>query len=344
MEKEISTKANAIATAIDEVQPKSLDYSEHDSLVSTVTTTSTESKRSENVLKPNALERRYHLLYLRVFEIQCMFESLLEKRNSQLLSEEFRQAAADTSDEEPVAKIPKFNLDSNFISHKTAAVVAAEDDNDTPSDENTTNGTKQLEVEFDADGDADFEDSEEEDEEGEMECIALKSSDCVDSVIVPVKKSLSPKLKESPVIEEQENIIVATPRVNRRPKDFSKFNRSNRKSNNCAIFYYKHIDTDNDQLNNDDDGKESEPTTVSSEDDEEEVWEYSNVNNNNDNNNGINETEIAVTLSDDKLADETKLDNCLPKINNDDDSTKCPSSQQYLFSNVSNTSKVRLYF
>lgn len=350
LEKENSAKANIVvagAAAVDE-QPKSLDYSEHDSLVSTITTTSTESKRSENVLKPNALERRYHLLYLRVFEIQCTFEGLLEKRNAQLLSEEFRQQATDTSDEEPIAKIPKFNFDSNFISHKTAA--AAEDDNDTPSDEKNTinsSGTKQLEVvECEADGDADFEDSEEDeddDEGGEMECFALKSSDCVDSIIVPVKKSLSPKLKESPA---KDDVIVETPKVNRRPKDFSKFNRSNRKSKNCAIFYYKHIDTDNDQLNNDDndDGKESEPTTVSSED--EEVWEYSNVNNINNNNNGINETEIAATISDDKIADDTKLDNCLPeitKINDDDDSAKCPSSQQYLFSNVSNTSKVSFF-
>jgi hypothetical protein len=29
-----------------------------------------------------------------------------------------------------------------------------------------------------------------------------------------------------------------------RNKDFSKFNRSNRKSKNCATFYYKHVDTD----------------------------------------------------------------------------------------------------
>lgn len=341
MEKEITTKASV--AVVEEQQPKSLDYSEHDSLVSTITTTSTESKRSENVLKPNALERRYHLLYLRVFEIQCMFEGLLEKRNSQLLSEEFRQAAADTSDEEPIAKIPKFNFDSNFISHKTAADV--ENDDDAPSDENTNGTNQQLKVECDADGDADFEDTDEEDdEEGDMECLAIKSSDCVDSIIVPVKNSS----KESPVKDELKNVNVETPRVHRRPKDFSKFNRSNRKSKNCAIFYYKHIDTDNDQLNNNEDGKESEPTTVSSEDDdEEEVWEYSNANNNNnDNSNGLNETEIAAALSDDKIADDTKLDNCLPKITNDDDDTAklCPSSQQYLISNVSNTTKVSIVF
>lgn len=37
--------------------------------------------------------------------------------------------------------------------------------------------------------------------------------------------------------------------VIKRPKkiDISKFNRSNRKSKNCAIFYFKHLDTDNEQ-------------------------------------------------------------------------------------------------
>lgn len=37
--------------------------------------------------------------------------------------------------------------------------------------------------------------------------------------------------------------------VIKRPKnvDISKFNHSNRKSKNCAIFYFKHLDTDSEQ-------------------------------------------------------------------------------------------------
>lgn len=60
-----------------------------------------------------------------------------------------------------------------------------------------------------------------------------------------------------------------------RNKDFSKFNRSNRKSKNCAIFYYKHVDTDTEQTNRKlaENGDEafvsSEPTS------DEEQWDYS---------------------------------------------------------------------
>jgi hypothetical protein len=40
--------------------------------------------------------------------------------------------------------------------------------------------------------------------------------------------------------------------VVKRPKkvDISKFNKSNRKSKNCAIFYFKHMDTDTENNNN----------------------------------------------------------------------------------------------
>lgn len=233
-------KENCSKAIVDE-QPKSLDYSEHDSLVSTVTATSTESKRSENALKPNALERRYHLLYLRAFEIQCMFEGLLEKRNFLLQNREFQKNLTDTSDEEPIAKVAKFK-GSNFTSHKDV------------------NLKSELHL-----CDADFEDSE---GEKEMECLAL-SADCVDHpIIVPVTKSKSPPKSSPPVKEKTPSSVV------KRQKDFSKFNRSNRKSKNCAIFYYKHIDTDNDQIKAEE-GKESEPTISSSE--EEEIWEYSNA-------------------------------------------------------------------
>lgn len=340
------------AKAIDDQQqqqPKSLDYSEHDSLVSTVTTTSTESKRSE---KSNALERRYHLLYLRAFEIQCIYEGLLDKRNFLVLSEEFQQASTDSteSDEEPIAKIRKITT-SHLPSEKNENCDDNEDElpselcSNTNNGINKSNGNHQLEF----DGDADFEDSEADEETKDMECVALKPSiDCVDSIIVPVKQP-------SPVKSEQQKIAV-TPKSTgavRRQKDFSKFNRSNRKSKNCAIFYYKHIDTDNDQVNNED-GKESEPTTIStetSEEEEEEIWEYSNVNGDDLGNKNNNEDECAV--SDDKIqnfvvaaavaAEDTKLDNCLPRNNDVNDTAKSPSKQsQQAVSNASNTTKVSL--
>lgn len=43
-----------------------------------------ESRRNDNNSK--ALERRYHLLYLKAIEIQCMFEGLLGKKDSASVS------------------------------------------------------------------------------------------------------------------------------------------------------------------------------------------------------------------------------------------------------------------
>lgn len=225
-------------------QPKSLDSVEHDSLDTIGTATSADSnKRGENVLK--ALERRYHLLYLRAIEIQCMFEGLLERRSLQSV-EDFHPPPIDTSDEEPVAKVAKFGSESNFTSCKKR------------------DGAKVTTTESDADSEG---------SEGEMECVAI-GEDCVDgTIIVPVKQSTPPKTP-SP------NSSFGTPKqtiIKRaRPKDFSKFHRSNRKSKNCAIFYYKHVDTDTDQLN---DESGAEKPIVSSEASEEEAWEFTDTSN-----------------------------------------------------------------
>lgn len=221
-------------------QPKSLDSVEHDSLDTIATTTSTDSKRGENVLK--ALERRYHLLYLRAIEIQCMFEGLLERRNNLQAIEDFKPPTIDTSDEEPVAKVPKFSFDSDFTSFK-------------PRDD------AKVTTESDADS-----------EGSEAEMDSATNGDCVDGTqIVPVKQATPPK---TPSPNESYETPHGTVIKRIRPKDFSKFHRSNRKSKNCAIFYYKHVDTDTDLLNTE---PEVDQPLVSSENSEEEVWEYTNT-------------------------------------------------------------------
>lgn len=225
-------------------QPKSLDSVEHDSLdtIATTSTSADSGRRGENVLK--ALERRYHLLYLRAIEIQCMFEGLLERRSHSEAEVDFQPLPVDTSDEEPVAKVAKFSCDTSFTSCKQR------DD------------AKETINESDADSEG---------SEGEMECVAI--GDCVDGTIVPVKQSTPPKTP-SP------NASFETPKgtvIKRaRPKDFSKFHRSNRKSKNCAIFYYKHVDTDTDQFANE---NGDDIPLVSSEASEEEFWEFSNTSN-----------------------------------------------------------------
>lgn len=224
-------------------QPKSLDSVEHDSLDTIATTTSADSnKRGENVLK--ALERRYHLLYLRAIEIQCMFEGLLDRRSHREAVEDSRPPPIDTSDEEPVAKVAKFCSDANFTSCKKR-------------DDAT------LTTEFDADSEG---------SEGEMECVAI--GDCVDGTkIVPIKQVTLPKTPSpNASFETPQGTVIKRAR----PKDFSKFHRSNRKSKNCAIFYYKHVDTDTDQLNGD---SGAEKPLVSSEASEEEIWEFTDTSN-----------------------------------------------------------------
>jgi hypothetical protein len=230
------------ATRVDD-QPKSLDSVEHDSLDTVGTATSADSKRGENVQK--ALERRYHLLYLKAFEIQCMVEGLLEKRNLSESNENFHQPQVDTSDEEPVAKVAKFSNNSSFSSCKQR-------DDDA------------LHTEFDADSEG---------SEGEMECVAL-GDDCVDGTqIVPIKHSTPPKTPSpNGSFETPKGTVIKRPR----PKDFSKFHRSNRKSKNCAIFYYKHVDTDTDQLTEE---NGAEKPLVSSENSEEECWEFTDTSN-----------------------------------------------------------------
>lgn len=237
LEKENASKPN-------DDQPKSLDSVEHDSLDTIATTTSADSgKRGENVLK--ALERRYHLLYLRAIEIQCMFEGLLDKRSYLEAVEDFRPPPIDTSDEEPVAKVPKFSCDTDFTSCK-------------PRDDAKVNVS---------DSDADSEGSE-----GDMECIAM--GDCVDgSKIVPIRQATPPK---TPSPNESFETPKGTVIKRARPKDFSKFHRSNRKSKNCAIFYYKHVDTDTDPLTAEAD---DDKPLVSSEASEEEVWEFTDTSN-----------------------------------------------------------------
>lgn len=252
MYREIASHGRAVAACIRSLekenvnkvddQPKSLDSVEHDSLDTIGTTTSAGSKRGDNVLK--ALERRYHLLYLRAIEIQCMFEGLLDRRSLLEAAEDFRPHPVDTSDEEPVAKVPKFSTESSFTSCKLR------DD-------------AKVTTEFDADSEG---------SEGEMECVAI--GDCVDGTkIVPVKQATPPKTPSPDASYETPRGTVIK-RI--RPKDFSKFHRSNRKSKNCAIFYYKHVDTDTDQLN---DESGAEKPLVSSEASEEEIWEFTDTSN-----------------------------------------------------------------
>lgn len=240
-----------------------------------------------------------------------MFEGLLDKRNFFKATEQFQQI--ETSDEEPIAKIPKFGEEASFSSHK-----------------NNEKAVKQLNIN-ECDGDADSECSE--------EMLALKSTDCVDSIIVPLKKSVSETKTPSP---NKENFKSPSGTVIKRSKDISKFNRSNRKSKNCAIFYYKHIDTDNDQIN-DDKGTEATVSTddPSEEEEEEEVWEYANARDDEILNSSTTENDHITELLKQNVSDSVSRTSV---ENNDSNTTTNSTMQQQNLNNASNTTQVCMIY
>ncbi len=124
--------------------------------------------------------------------------------------------------------------------------------------------------------------------------------DCVDGPEVPDIKITPPNrnsmeiqavmetqtmeiIQNFPEPDRNGNLSPETPQtVLKRPrnKDFSKFNRSNRKSKNCATFYYKHVDTDSEQnpANMNAIAGDEEQFVSSEATSEEETWDYTNAN------------------------------------------------------------------
>lgn len=95
--------------------------------------------------------------------------------------------------------------------------------------------------------------------------------DCVDTG--EMTTSLVTQVMVTPGAPESPKGKGLTPQKRSRKVDISKFNRSNRKSKNCAIFYFRHLDTDGEQKGFSSQGSEafksSEPST-------DEEWYYTN--------------------------------------------------------------------
>lgn len=76
-------------------QPRESEAADEQNLNSIESATS--QKRSANSASSatnlKGLEKRYHLLYLKAFEIQCMLESLLNKKEEQVSDLYLRQKA-----------------------------------------------------------------------------------------------------------------------------------------------------------------------------------------------------------------------------------------------------------
>jgi hypothetical protein len=75
------------------------------------------------------------------------------------------------------------------------------------------------------------------------------------TVVQDMETENAAPLKSKTITTSTTSSLVISPKLNntivKRPKkiDISKFNKSNRKSKNCAIFYFKHMDTDTENNN-----------------------------------------------------------------------------------------------
>lgn len=102
--------------------------------------------------------------------------------------------------------------------------------------------------------------------------------------IIQTSKSISGSLSLPTTPVKQQSALKRS-----RKTDSSKFNRSNRKSKNCAIFYFKHLDTDPEtQQESGWTSSQDANSELYSEDDQ---WFFTNGNETN-NTNELNETEI----------------------------------------------------
>ncbi|XP_059619344.1 klarsicht protein [Phlebotomus argentipes] len=252
---------------------------------------SSSSRRGDGNLK--GLERRYHLLYLKAFEVQCMLESLLGRRGSP--SPDVSRSQSDT-DEEPVAKQARLSSLSSICGFNSRRCLY-QDNDENRSDDEWGNPLAQA---------AGFEaDSEGSDcEVTQKPTISSLSSNSnsgtpFSSLTLPDIQLQQPTAPASDakvdqavgtmdtvdtvdagemtttlvtqVMVAEESPKAKTPQKRSRKVDISKFNRSNRKSKNCAIFYFRHLDTDGEQkgFSGSEAFKSSEPST-------DEEWYYTN--------------------------------------------------------------------
>ncbi|GAB0096851.1 hypothetical protein DMENIID0001_124230 [Sergentomyia squamirostris] len=306
---------------------------------------SASSRRSDGNLK--GLERRYHLLYLKAFEVQCMLESLLGRRGSP--SPDISRSQSDT-DEEPVAKQARLSSLSSICGFESRRCLY-QDNDDIRSDDEWGNPLAQAAgFEADSEGsdcevtpkpaisslssnsnsgtpfssltlpDLHHQQTSHQSQSQMPEATAVVDAaagtmdigvDVVDAG--EMTKSLVTQVIVTPACPETPKSITKSPQKRSRKVDISKFNRSNRKSKNCAIFYFRHLDTDGEQKGFSSQGSEafksSEPST-------DEEWYYTNNGAADDENNEASNhhhvddepNHTLINSSDDPLVNDTTVE------------------------------------
>uniref|UniRef100_A0A182Q717 Uncharacterized protein n=1 Tax=Anopheles farauti TaxID=69004 RepID=A0A182Q717_9DIPT len=261
------------------------------------------------------LERRYHLLYLKAFEIQCLLEGLLDSKTS---SSDNNASLSDT-DEEPANKLARVSSSSTKSQGSThnetlnnaaevSAIVAAT----TVLKENILNNNNSLESGKSIIG-----------------CDLVDGAALLSSTLDTVNNNANTNVNGSALVKDHtterrlskgsslRNVKSSSPigsngkQKRSKVSDSSKFNRSNRKSKNCATFYFKHLDTDS-ELNKDSSERTksdesspgtSSPSASSSEGDDE--WVYNNGEEEDEEDNDL----LAVRKRNDAAAGEEEKEN-----------------------------------
>ncbi|CAH0677651.1 unnamed protein product [Spodoptera exigua] len=213
-----------------------------------------------------ALERRWHLLYLRAIEWQCHLEACLARIDNQgCISAE----AASDSDDEPALKQPRLSRRGSPRRQRTPVNARRRDSSldsrQSASEEEQEYVLKYTWRGFGSDCESELDRAryinmaDERRVPGACDVTArttdqtVPATDHVDGLETHV--NIEDKLKTPPTVIKR-----------KKPVDTSKFNQTDRKSKHLATFYFRHHDTDSD--------RQMIETEKSQEESSEEEWTY----------------------------------------------------------------------
>ncbi|XP_022113891.2 uncharacterized protein LOC110992394 [Pieris rapae] len=210
-----------------------------------------------------ALERRWHLLYLRAIEWQCHLEACLAKTDNQKY--EPVEALSD-SDDEPALKQPRLSRRGSPKRQRTPVNSRrrdySEDSRQSASEEEQEYAVGDKWRNFGSDCESESMRDKMADER------RVPSVDGVDNKMTDQTVPVTDEIDGNTALPRE---IKTPPTVIKRKKpiDTSRFNQSDRKSKNCATFYFRHHDTDSDRQVIETDEKSQDESS-------EEEWTYTN--------------------------------------------------------------------
>ncbi|XP_063832715.1 uncharacterized protein LOC135081862 [Ostrinia nubilalis] len=217
-----------------------------------------------------ALERRWHLLYLRAIEWQCHLEACLARIDNQ--GGASVEAASD-SDDEPALKQPRLSRRGSPRRQRTPVNrrrQRSEDSRQSASEEEQEYVLTYTWRGFGSDCESEvarYHDHNMADER-RVPCARDMASPHTDQT-VPGALDQMDGIELSTTINIEEKLKTPPTVIKRKkPVDSSKFNQSDRKSKNCATFYFRHHDTDSDRQMIETDEKSQEESS------EEDEWTY----------------------------------------------------------------------